>query len=366
MKRTCFNASAMSLEANDWEKINAVLLRVYRELDPSAQTRAMLEAVGSLVPASSVVLNRFNVTNGQYTVETLPEGITTPEITTNLGRYLHESPFPAYYVATGDPQWKMTTDFMPLEDFRELGLYRAMQMWKIEVQMCGMLAFTDGVAHAITVNRCAGTFSERERELLNVLHPHLVTSYLNALASEKANGALARLRTVIDGAPGAYGYLEAEGGVAWMQPRAEAWLAEFFPGEIVRGGLPASVEGLAARVRGAKRDAGHLEVKGGAEDLFVSVAACALGGWILRMERRPLELPPRFGALPAFSPRENEVLRWMVEGKRNSEIATVLSISIRTVEKHVSAILEGFGVENRATAIVRAMEAHAALSRPGN
>jgi DNA-binding CsgD family transcriptional regulator len=339
---------------------------MYRQLDPAAQSLAMLQAIQSLVPADSVVLNRFEVATGKYTAETLPRGITTPEITADLGRHLHESPFPAYYVATGDPQWKMTTDFMPLEDFRETMLYRAMQRWRIEVQMCGMLAFADGVAHAITVNRSAGTFSEKERELLNVLHPHAVTSYLNALASEKASGTVSRLRTVIDTAPGAYGYFEAQGRTAWMQPRAEAWLAEFFPGELFHEGLPASVEGLAKKIREEEREAGHLEVKGTVENLFVSITASALGGWILRMERRPVALPPRFGALPTFSPRENEVLRWMVEGKRNAEIATLLSISIRTVEKHVAAILEGFGVENRATAIVRAMEAYAALCRSGS
>jgi len=54
--------------------------------------------------------------------------------------------------------------------------------------------------------------------------------------------------------------------------------------------------------------------------------------------------------------RENEVLRWMVEGKRNAEIARILSISPRTVEKHVAEILAVLKVENRATAILAAME----------
>ena len=41
---------------------------------------------------------------------------------------------------------------------------------------------------------------------------------------------------------------------------------------------------------------------------------------------------------------------------RGSEIATILGISARTVEKHVEAILRALQAENRATAIVRAME----------
>jgi DNA-binding NarL/FixJ family response regulator len=58
--------------------------------------------------------------------------------------------------------------------------------------------------------------------------------------------------------------------------------------------------------------------------------------------------------------RKNEVLQWMVEGKRNAEIASILHLSPRTVEKHVAEILAGLKVENRATAIIRAMELCAA------
>ena len=49
-------------------------------------------------------------------------------------------------------------------------------------------------------------------------------------------------------------------------------------------------------------------------------------------------------------------------GKRNAEIATILNLSARTVENHVQEILKDLLVENRATAIVRAMEYCAAVN----
>ena len=52
-----------------------------------------------------------------------------------------------------------------------------------------------------------------------------------------------------------------------------------------------------------------------------------------------------------LSKRENEVLPHLLEGKSNPEIAIILGISTRTVEKHVSAILEKAGVENRKSLI---------------
>ena len=44
-------------------------------------------------------------------------------------------------------------------------------------------------------------------------------------------------------------------------------------------------------------------------------------------------------------------MHWITEGKRDREIATILGISRRTVEKHVGHILEKLGVETRSGAI---------------
>lgn len=52
-------------------------------------------------------------------------------------------------------------------------------------------------------------------------------------------------------------------------------------------------------------------------------------------------------ALNPLSLREGEVLEWIAAGKRNSEIAAILGLSPRTVEKHVQHILEKLGVETR-------------------
>lgn len=55
-----------------------------------------------------------------------------------------------------------------------------------------------------------------------------------------------------------------------------------------------------------------------------------------------------------LSPRETEVLRWVSAGKRNSEVAEILAISRRTVDKHLERIYIKLGVENRTAAAMRA------------
>jgi DNA-binding NarL/FixJ family response regulator len=62
-------------------------------------------------------------------------------------------------------------------------------------------------------------------------------------------------------------------------------------------------------------------------------------------------------ARPGLSPREIEVLRLVVQGKENTEIAAELVISLPTVKHHISSILEKLVVENRIQAAVYAVRA---------
>ncbi len=55
----------------------------------------------------------------------------------------------------------------------------------------------------------------------------------------------------------------------------------------------------------------------------------------------------------SMTQREHEVLTWIANGKANKDIAGILSISPRTVQKHLEAIFKKLGVENRTAAALR-------------
>ena len=55
-------------------------------------------------------------------------------------------------------------------------------------------------------------------------------------------------------------------------------------------------------------------------------------------------------AQAALTPREREILHWIAEGKRDSEIAKILNLSVRTVEQHVRTCLRKLNVETRTAA----------------
>lgn len=59
---------------------------------------------------------------------------------------------------------------------------------------------------------------------------------------------------------------------------------------------------------------------------------------------------------PRLSPRERDVLRLVVAGKSNKEIASALHVTERTVKFHVTSIFNKLGAENRAQAVTIAHE----------
>jgi DNA-binding CsgD family transcriptional regulator len=74
-----------------------------------------------------------------------------------------------------------------------------------------------------------------------------------------------------------------------------------------------------------------------------------------RIEPAPIRLAPvRADPIPAgLTAREGEVMHWLSCGKTDAEIAALLSISPRTVHKHLEHIYVKLGVETRTAAVMR-------------
>lgn len=80
-------------------------------------------------------------------------------------------------------------------------------------------------------------------------------------------------------------------------------------------------------------------------------------GALVLARRRTVEPAPPLGTSSSpLSARETEVLRELVGGARNAEIATRLRITERTVKAHLSSIYLKLGVETRAAAVAIAVQ----------
>jgi len=75
-------------------------------------------------------------------------------------------------------------------------------------------------------------------------------------------------------------------------------------------------------------------------------------GHLYRLSARKSEALEEIEALTA---RERDVLGWLGAGKTDKDIAAILAISPRTVQKHLQRIYEKLGVETRTAAVMRAL-----------
>lgn len=69
------------------------------------------------------------------------------------------------------------------------------------------------------------------------------------------------------------------------------------------------------------------------------------------------ETPAAFSSELGLTTREGEVLSWLSKGKTNRDIAQILGLSPRTVDKHLEQIYSKLGVENRTAAAAIAVNA---------
>lgn len=80
--------------------------------------------------------------------------------------------------------------------------------------------------------------------------------------------------------------------------------------------------------------------------------------FLLRLAKESgADTPVEFSRELGLTTREGEVLSWLSKGKTNRDIAQILGLSPRTVDKHLEQIYSKLGVENRTAAAAMAVKA---------
>ena len=99
--------------------------------------------------------------------------------------------------------------------------------------------------------------------------------------------------------------------------------------------------------------------------MFLSPGICGplISGYLGRRSEResptatPVEPPPRSpGYWSALTTRERQMLKLVAEGKKNREIAALLSLSPKTVEKHRANLMRKMGFANVSELVTYALD----------
>lgn len=190
-----------------------------------------------------------------------------------------------------------------------------------------------------------------------VVKPVRTPEVLARLATHMRNARAVRMaREAID--VGGHGVLvvDAHGRVAWRSPQAQQWLSTFFGsnsdddclawlGDDAESG-DGEGEGAAAGEGGVRRrvlDGRALTARRWGGATFGETM------WLLSVSAVDAAPSSRL-ATASLTPRETEVLSWIAKGKTNRDVAEILGMSPRTVNKHLEHVFEKLGVETRAAA----------------
>jgi DNA-binding NarL/FixJ family response regulator len=152
-----------------------------------------------------------------------------------------------------------------------------------------------------------------------------------------------------------------QGRIMWATPQAQKLLADNLPAkaddefelpepmvqwlEQAQGGTAAKAPVLASFPENAKLKLQYMG-KLGPNEFLLRLAKDAGN-----------ETPASFRSDLGLTTREGEVLSWLSKGKTNRDIAQILGLSPRTVDKHLEQIYAKLGVENRTAAAAIATNA---------
>lgn len=336
---------------------------------------AALEQLTGIVPSDLTTLSICDLEQGSRRVvgrkaETLSEADRAA-----FDRHFRFHPLVRFHSSHPGGPTQRVSDCMSLHTFRNSALH-ADYYRRIGINHVMALPLRIDSANVISIvfNRSRSDFRDQERGVLDAVRQPLAAVYRHLLVCEEAGLGL---RCITE--------LAAEGG--WLMvrvtlggrildasPAALRLLRRFFPEYTTSSQtcLPSVLLSWFVRSRswGLERPAinqaqGFTRTRLGnrLRVHFVSDPDNGAAGFLLiKHERLDLEAT-HLVQLP-LTAREREVLALVVAGKTNGEIATILMISARTVQKHLEHIFQKLGVETRMAAAVRALTSaddHAAI-----
>jgi DNA-binding CsgD family transcriptional regulator len=240
------------------------------------------------------------------------------------------------------------SDFLTQEAFHQLELYQDVyRPMGVEYQIAVTVRLSSSHVVAFALSRKEKDYDERDRTVLEMLRPHLVVAFnnLDLIRNHQTiqNGAELALNELSS----ATLIVDMAGGILYHTGPAMQWLGvnnpEHLPKEISHwlGREPAA---------GARE---NLRWNSAVGEIQIRALPTSSADRRLLVLSRENPQPSNGASLPDLSRRQQEVAHWIREGKTNQEIASILGISPRTVQKHVEHIFEKLGVETRVAIATR-------------
>lgn len=180
------------LSNGDLQKALTLIREVHAAPDLDAYRDRVL-GVSELIPCQEIGYNEVEAQTGKTYSRLDPPEAAFPGIDETFSRYAHQHPVIRHHAATGDPTPRAISDFLSLEELHALDLYKEVYArMGAEDQISFILPSEPGMIIGIALNRATRGFSAAERELLELVRPHLAQAFRGAHLRERADPTSAR------------------------------------------------------------------------------------------------------------------------------------------------------------------------------
>jgi DNA-binding CsgD family transcriptional regulator len=350
----------MHLSRADFDRFAKFLPDFYALQDLKTFPQHVAALVPRLIPVDTSAYNEVNLRERRVKIVIQPsaESFGVTNFIASARASMHEHPLIEYYARTFDSRALRLSDFMSRR-FRRSRLYNEIfRPIGIEHLVTIPVKTPQADDHiAISLSRERTNFSERDREMLELLRPHFIQAHINAWAVSSTRRDLQETRDALEDSLGATSILVRNDRIVQASRRAIALLAKY------AGAMPSAdrlPDAIVCRWRHWRLSLanGHaaactsmaLECVTGAR-LIVRIIPRTADSYVLLLTEQahpedPIILVRQLG----LSPREAEVLLWIARGKTNPEVAAIMSLSRRTVDKHLEHIYPKLRVESRVAA----------------
>jgi DNA-binding CsgD family transcriptional regulator len=354
------------LRSQDTRQVLRFLRDLYALREKNAFTSYLVSSLPGLIQADAYTYNEMDDARGHASYKLWPNDFKPiKDAAEILGRFGSQIPMHAQWKGSNGQALKIS-DFLSPHVFKNKEIYNEFyRPMRIPFLMGIALPVNRRSLVTIGSHRGGKDFTERERTALNMIQPHIFQAYANAQAVTHMQAEVAQLNHVVEQIPQGLLSVDARGLIQWATSRARKLLGVYFRAEKRSHRRLPDLLGRWIRSRSCKARWEHEDERPGRMAPLVldqgsrrlRVRMVPEGDrCVLFLEEEVTVAPSKELARLSLSPRETEVLQWVAQGKTNPEIGMILSISYRTVQKHLERIYTRLGVENRHAAMIMAMK----------
>ncbi|MCW6050875.1 helix-turn-helix transcriptional regulator [Lyngbya sp. CCAP 1446/10] len=370
------------LTQNDFKIFSGCLQELYKTCSVEDFSSHLLSIVSKVISAVDYTYTTLSFENSKTTTldyKLAPgfDRLDTVNFEKVAHQHFYENPLVGNYLRTRDHRAHKVSDFLNEQQLHRLeGLYgKLMQPRGIKDLIAVSLPLTlaaksasklysgqdDIIAITLLGDRI---FTERDRYLFNLLHPHLVQAQHNMNQFTQIEQDWVQQRHTLE----ALGIisLNGDGQVQFMSERALHWLKKYFQtSQFSTKCLPDNLQRwvkyqLSLVTPNDEIPAPHLPLKlelAGKKLVVRFMTEQPLEKYLLLLEEQEFfTLSSLSLEFLGLTKRETEVLFEVTQGKTNPEIAAKLSISVGTVRKYLEHIYSKLGVKTRGEAVVNILK----------